>query len=969
MKTAFKIIGALLLLLIAAIIILPIAFKGKIFELVMAEANKNLNAKVELGDLDLSLIENFPKFTITIEDLDVTGIEDFEGIPLAHIGEIKATVDVMSVINGEQIGIHTVGLSDLESHVIVTEEGKANYDIVKDSETAEVEEEVKEPTQEASPLNVQIKEYYIRNAHIVYDDRQGDLYAELVNFTHEGKGDFTLDEFLFETRTTADAITFSTGGVDYLKKVKTDITFNFMMDLPNAKYTFKENEINLNELSLAFDGWVQMPEDAVDMDLTFSTKKTTFASILSLVPGAYTADFANVQTSGNLALEGMAKGTYADVNGEMTLPAFDVKLLVEDARFQYPDLPKAAENIQLDIRAQNPGGSEDNTVIDVNTFHVELAKNPIDFNLHLKTPVSDPDMKGALRAQVNLESLADVIPMEEGESYTGSVTADIGFAGKLSSIENEDYEAFKANGKLILLGMNYTSAALPYNVNLEKLYMEFAPEFVELTSFQAQVGESDFSANGRIDNMLAYYFREEPLSGSFNLNSNYVNVNEFMTETEEPEEIGTTEEGSAAAETLQTEETSGFAVPGNINFVMTTSMAKIRYDEMDITNLKGQLVIEDETINMKQLAMNLLKGSMNMSGSYSTKNTVHPKVAFLMDMQKVDITETANNFNTVEQMAPALKSAKGAVSVKMNLTGLLDDSLYLDLETVNATGRLKTHTVQIENETLEKIDKALKVDKYNPLTVKDATIDFTIKDGKLETAPFTTKLGDVESTVYGYTNLDQQMNYTIDSKVPFDALGGQVSQLAGSLASQLQSAGFGAGNVPENIDVSIAITGDMTDPQVKPNFKGANGSQSTKDQVKDMAKEKVEELKNEATAKAKEEAEKIMAEARQQANKLVAEAKAKGDNLRAEGKKAGDKIRAEADKQAKDLVKQANNPIAKIAAEKAAEEVRKQGEQSAKKVEAEADANAKKLEAEAKKQADAILAKAQAEADKKQNGQ
>ncbi len=969
MKTALKIIGALLVLLIAAVIILPLAFKSKIFDMVMAEANNNLNAKVELGDLSLSLIENFPKFTITIEEIEITGKDRFEGIPLAHVGEVKASVDVMSVINGEQIGIHSVGLSNLKSHVIVTEEGIANYDILKASNTDDVEESTEETVEDSGSLNVQINEYYIRNAHVIYDDRQGDVYAELTNFAHEGKGDFTLDEFLFETRTTADAITVSLDGVDYLKEVKTDITFNFMVDLPGAKYTFKENEINLNALSLAFDGWVHMPEDRVDMDLTFGAKKTEFASILSLIPGAYTADFADVQTSGKVALEGMAKGTYSSTESNMNLPAFDLKLLVEDARFQYPDLPEAAENIQIDVRAQNPGGSEDNTVVDVNTFHVELAKNPIDFQLHLKTPVSDPDMKGAIQAQVNLESLADVVPMEQGESYSGSVTADVNFAGRLSSIEKEDYEAFSASGKLILLGMNYTSASLPYNIKLEKLYLEFAPEFVELTSFQARVGESDFSANGRIDNMLAYYFRDQPLHGIFNLNSNYVNVNEFMTESEEAiAEEGTTK-GVAQNDSLPTQETTGFDVPGNISFQMNTSMAKIRYDEMDITNLNGQLVIEEETINMNQLVMNMLKGSIKMSGSYSTKNTIHPKVAFRMDMQKVDITETARNFNTVVQMAPALKSAKGAVSVKMNLTGLLDDSLYLDLETVNATGQLKTHTVQLENKTLEKLDKVLKVDKYNPLTVKDATIDFTIKDGKLETAPFTTKLGDVESTVYGYTNLDQQINYTIDSKVPFDALGGQISQLAGSLASQLQSAGFGAGNVPKDVDVSIAIVGDMSDPQVKPNFKGANGGQSIKDQIKGLAKEKVEELKGEAKAKAKEEAAKIIAEGRQQANKLVAEAKAKGDELRAEGKKAGDKIRAEADKQAKDLVKQANNPIAKIAAEKAAEEIRKKGEQGALKVEAEADTRAKQLEKEAKKKADVILAKAQEEADKKLNEQ
>jgi len=936
MKKVFKILGAVLLLFIILLFTLPILFKGKIFDMVMEEANKNLKAEVSIADLNLSLIENFPKFTITISGIKVIGQEPFAGVPLADIGEVTATVDVMSVINGEQINIHTIGLSDITSHVIVLPDGTANYDIAVSSEadSAAVDkvEETVEETEESSPLNIQIQEYYIRNAHIIYDDQAGDLHAELVNFSHEGKGDFTLDEFLFETKTMADEITVSMEGVTYMNKVKTDITFNFMMDLPNSKYTFDQNEIKLNDLSLSFDGWVQMPDETIDMDLTFGTNKTDFKSILSLVPSAYTADFADVQTSGKLALKGMAKGTYADVDGTMQLPAFDVSLMVNDARFQYPDLPKAAENIQIDVRAQNPGGSEDNTIVDVNTFHVELADNPIDFQLHVKHPVSDPDLKGGLQAQINLESIADVIPMEEGESYTGSITSDIKFAGKMSSIENEDYEAFDASGKLIILGMNYRSTALPYNVDLKKLYLEFSPQYVSLTSLEAQVGKSDFAADGRIDNMLAYYFREELLHGEFNLRSNYLDVNEFMEEDEEVEgetadsEAETTSEGEGST-VEDTASTGVFEVPNNINFEMNTTINTIRYDEMDITNLKGKLIIADETIDMQRLAMSLLKGSMVMSGSYSTKNTPQPKVSFAMDMKRIDITETANNFNTIEQLAPVMKSAKGAISLNMNIKGLLDDSLNLDLNSVDGMGRLHTHKVMVENDKLEKIDKTLKVDKFNPLELNDVDIDFTIKDGKLETSPFDVKAGDVNSTIYGYTTLDQKIDYTIDSEVPFEALGSEIGKLAGNLAGQLQSAGFGAGNLPENIEVSISVTGDMTDPKIKPNFKGANGKGgSAKDQAKEIVKEQIDNLKEEANERAKEEADKILKEAKKQADKLVAEAKVQGDNIRKEGVKAGDKLRKEANKQAEDLVKQAKNPLAKIGAEAAADKLRKEGD-------------------------------------------
>ena len=66
-------------LLISAAIVLPIVFKDDIFALVEEEANNNLNATVEFGDIGLTLFESFPDFTLTVDDIKVTGQGVFQG--------------------------------------------------------------------------------------------------------------------------------------------------------------------------------------------------------------------------------------------------------------------------------------------------------------------------------------------------------------------------------------------------------------------------------------------------------------------------------------------------------------------------------------------------------------------------------------------------------------------------------------------------------------------------------------------------------------------------------------------------------------------------------------------------------------------------------------------------------------------------------------------------------------------------
>ena len=130
----------------------------------------------------------------------------------------------------------------------------------------------------------------------------------------------------------------SYSGVSYLNKVKTKIKANIDADMPHFQFTMKDNEFSFNELTLGLDGSFAMPKKDMILDLKFKANQTEFKNILSLVPGVYTKDFKDVKTSGELALNGFAKGIYND----KTMPAFGVKLLVKDACFsilRYPNRP------------------------------------------------------------------------------------------------------------------------------------------------------------------------------------------------------------------------------------------------------------------------------------------------------------------------------------------------------------------------------------------------------------------------------------------------------------------------------------------------------------------------------------------------------------------------------------------------------------------------------------------------------
>ncbi len=201
-----------------------------------------------------------------------------------------------------------------------------------------------------------------------------------------------------------------------------------MRILKNSVYTLRENAIALNDLVLRFDGNLGMPnEEDIVIDLKFGLDKADFKSLLSLVPAIYMNDYQDVKTSGKLKLDGSVKGTY----NEKVMPDVALALVVENAMFKYPDLPKSAENIGIDVNLFFDGVQNDNSTVDINKFHVDLGGNPIDMTLNIKTPISDMHLNGNLNMDLDLATVNDVIPLDS-TILKGKIKATLDFMGFMS---------------------------------------------------------------------------------------------------------------------------------------------------------------------------------------------------------------------------------------------------------------------------------------------------------------------------------------------------------------------------------------------------------------------------------------------------------------------------------------------------------------------------------------------------------
>lgn len=953
-KRLLKWTGLTVLVLLIAIILVPVLFKDKLKDLVIDEANKTLTAKVELGDFDLTFLSTFPHLTIDLIDTKVTGTEEFEGVELINAKNIRAEVMLWDVISGEKIGIKGIYLENADIDVRVLKDGKANYDITI-PDTAVV---VEDPADTVSNFELKLQKYVLSNCNIRYDDRAGDMFAEIKNLNHEGSGDLTADIIDFDTYTSIDELTYEMEGLSYLSKVKSEMDVNLLMEFTEktSKFTLKDNVFKLNNLQFAIKGFYEMLEGYDNMDISLDASKATFKDFLSLIPTFYQSGYEGMITKGTLAMNGMVKGRMDEKN----MPGWDFNLSVDNATIKYPDVPGSIDNIVLRAGSKFKGGSNmDLMTVDIPKFHADFVGNVLDATLKMRNPMSDPYLQSDIMAKVDLSTLGKVMPLAEGENYNGKLDADIHLDGRMSAIDEERYEDFKALGTLKLMDMVYRSPDLPETVNISSMLFEFSPQNLALKDMNANMGKSDFAMRGTIDNYIGYAMRDELLKGDFAFNSNYLDIDQLMGPSTPESEATPTEGGDATAEG-SSEASEPLLIPGNIDFNLNTNIKELAYDGMTIKNVSGGVRIKDEEALLDNLMMNMLGGSVGMTGSYNSVNPEKPGVNIDFNLKTIDIQELVSNFVSIETLAPIAKYAKGNFSTSFKMNGSLLPSLEPIYSSLSGGGNFFTNSVEISGfKPLEKIAEAVKMDKLKNQTLKDVKAFFKFADGKITMDPFDTKLGKIPTNVTGFTSFDQSIGYDLLMNVPKEEIPASMIQLVEGAMSKVNNMvpKLNVGSLPAVIPVKVNVGGTVTDPKITTDFKDAilRASGNLKDNLIDAGKEAlnkgVDSLKNIGTEKLNEVKEDVMAKKKE----IMDAAQVQADKVVSEGKKAANAVRSEADKQGKALVDEAgSNPIKKKTAELAAEKLRKEAEEKAQKIEKEAKAKADKIMSEAQARADKI---------------
>jgi uncharacterized protein involved in outer membrane biogenesis len=737
-RKTLRITGISLLTLIALLFLIPLFFKKEILELVRKEMNASLNAAVDFNDVDISFFRRFPRVSVRVEGLSIAGIDHFKGDTLISAKSVDAAVNLVSFFRDEKT-IYAVDLYEPRILAKVDKEGRANWDIAKADSTASTDSSA------SGSFQLKLHHYAIHDGTIRYEDEPSGMQAALIGLDHEGSGDLGDELYTLSTRTRAQKINFTYGGIPYLSQVEAEIDSDFDIDTKNSKYGFHEGKVRINGLELNTDGFFQLVNDSTyNMDLRFNAPSTEFKDVLSLVPAMYTEDFKDLKTSGKAELKGWVKGLYATDK----MPAFDLALTVVDGFFQYPSLPQAVSDIQLQFQAANPDGQPDHTVIDLKKGSLNMGGQPLHLQFTFRNPETSKWIKAVARGKVKLEQFTQFFPLAKGTQLNGDLDADLDAEGSLASIEGSNGD-FRAGGHFLLSRFHYSAPDFPQPIRNGAIRAEIRNEggvadatTIDVQQGHIEIGQDPIDFRLRLSQPVSRVVFDGSAKGRFTLD----NLKQFMEL-----EKGTAISGvlDADVQFSGTREAIDRGAYEQIRTTGTAGLTNLSYVSADYPDgvkiSRGRVAVEPKAVLLNELAGSFAGTRFSATGQFDNLvgyvlKDEDLKGRMSVTADKVDLNKWMGTSTTTETAASSTGPFLVPGGVNLALDAKADEVRYDKVDYRNVQGTLLVHdeTVELKNMQTDALDGKVMVNgSYSTLRSKtepEMQFAYNVKDVDVQKA-------------------------------------------------------------------------------------------------------------------------------------------------------------------------------------------------------------------------------------------
>jgi len=533
---------------------------------------------------------------------------------------------------------------------------------------------------------------------------------------------------------------FKNGYIKYdsLPQALKNISFYFNGNCPDKNYHHSNLEIenlNANILDDYLKGFLKI-KGGNSFEVNSNLKGLIhLASLKQVYP------FDSLDLKGDINLDIVSNGKL-DMDKKI-YPKTNAHFTMNNGSILTKYYPHAVEKISIDATVMNTNGTPKSTAVMVKPIGFVFEGQPFTIKANLRN-FDDMQYELASDGRIDVGRIYQVFS-QKGLGVKGFIKAHFSLKGLQSDAMNSHYEKLKNSGTLEISDINVTTEYFPQPFIIKSGKFSFKDDKIWFDSFKAYYGKSDFTLNGYLNNIINYAVKNEPLQGNFDLKSDKIVVDEFMAFK------GSPSPGNSS--------TGVVLLPTNLNITFNANISKVLYNDLTLTDAKGQMGIQNGILTLKQTGFTIIGAPVLMDATYQSLSPKKALFDYHIVAKDFDIRRAYNEIKLFHDLASAAGKAEGIVGLDYSLKGRLDANMHPVFPSLEGGGTLSVKKVKVKGLKLfSSVSKETGKDKINDPDISKVEIKTKIKNNIITIEPLKMHIAGFRPKMQGEVSFDGKLN-------------------------------------------------------------------------------------------------------------------------------------------------------------------------------------------------------------------
>lgn len=715
--------------------------RDKILGIVVSEVNKNLNAPVKVGDISLTFWASFPSVSVDFNDIYVHDALTEAKVTdtLFYSERIRLKFNPLEILK-KQYRVKEVEVSPGYAHIKQLADGRVNYDIIRANESSK-----------ASSFSFSLNQLNFHGFRAEYSDYVENQFYELTLDETSVIGEFSEKNTHLQIASYTIIKKIQSGEVKLLRNTTAKLDFALNVDQVNHVVSIAKAPILIANLPFTLEAYIAPSKK----DIRIQSNKVLLTDIAKNLHHSGTQKIKDFRGTGELQFNFHLLND-ATTNGRNQIAC---NFGIQNGSIMEPSKGLRISKINLQGEYSN-STSKKGEYLNLKRMSFETPAGPFSGNL-LIANFAHPSYQGDAIGQIDLGVVQAIFPIEAIASTSGKVQINSAF--DIRSQENE-YKIKKCEGN-----------ALFSNVQLQlkddKRYFDHISGLVYLKNdnigldhLSLTVGKSDLMLTGEFSALQDYLNAKGKLGVGMNINSVYLDVQDFSTSTK-ADEIA---------------DGRNFILPNNIDAKVHLVANNLTYDKHEFKKLNADMTVEERKIRFDNLTLQNAKADIVGNVIIDEKSPEIFTIKTHASSDNIFFKPLFKEWDNFQQDVISADNVNGIAQVKMDFEAPFDLRSGIVMKAIQSKVYLKIEQGSLKNvSTFKSITESLNgsaatrmiLKKNNIqnfekelLDLKFETIEntFTIANGQLIIPNMYIASNALDINLSGSHTFDNQIDYKMD---------------------------------------------------------------------------------------------------------------------------------------------------------------------------------------------------------------